>query len=120
MMSRRSPTFTATTFFVWSALLIWVAGFLLVYVGIALACERGFADVEVAGIPFIPLLAAFAFAVTLALTIVVIRAARRRQRTASERTARFVGFVASVLGLLALAAIGWSALPPLLLFTGCA
>jgi hypothetical protein len=113
-------TFTATTFVLWRALLTWAAYFLVVYVGVAVACERGFADLRVAGVRFVPLLVGATFAASLILTVWYTLAARRRYRTADSDSARFVGFVSSILGLLALAALAWSTLPPLLLDTGCA
>ncbi len=51
-MSASTPdrSFTRTAFVVWSGLLIWAADFLLVYVFAAVACARGFADVQVSGV----------------------------------------------------------------------
>lgn len=117
----RDTTFTATTFLLWSALLTWAAYFLFVYVGIALACTRELAaDTRIAGFRLIPLVAGIAFVVALALTGAFTIAAWRRQRSTTTSSRRFIGFVSWVLGLLALAALAWTTLPPLLLDTGCA
>jgi hypothetical protein len=119
-MNPARRTFTATTFMLWSALLAWAAYFLILYVGIALACARGFADVRLLGVRFVPGLTVGAFLIALAITVALVAAAWRRQHGAPSPTQRFVGFLASVLGLLALAAIAWTTLPPILLHTGCA
>jgi uncharacterized membrane protein len=113
-------SFTATTLALWGALLAWGAYFLLVYVATALFCERGIADERVFGFRIIPAMVVAAFVVALGITGVLVGTAWRRQRAAGEASRRFLDFVASVLGLLALAALVWTTLPPILLDTGCA
>jgi hypothetical protein len=119
-MSSAPRTFTRTTLLLWSALLAWAAYFLVLYIGIALACARGFADERILGVRFIPAMTIGAFLVALGASGAFAGAAWRRRQRAASPTQRFVGFVAAVLGLFALAAIAWTTLPPVLLHTGCA
>jgi hypothetical protein len=118
--TRARPTFTVTTFRLWSALLAWAAYFLLVYVAIALACERGFADLRILGVPVVPAVTGGTFLVAFGVTGAFAAAAHRRERQATTTARRFLEFVTCVLGMLALAAIAWTTLPPVLLDTGCA
>jgi hypothetical protein len=112
--------FTAAALRLWGGLLVWAGYFLLVYVVTALACARGFADAAVAGIDLVTFVSAAGFVVAMAGTAVLVSVTRRRARAEHARSARFADRLGWTLGLLALLAIVWTALPHLLLRTGCA
>lgn len=109
--------FTPTLFFIWGGLLVWAADFLFVYVFAALACARGFVDQRVAGFPIVPFAITLASIVALLATAALMwRALRRAHGNArADEHSRFILFLAIALSALALVAIVWTALPPLLL-----
>lgn len=113
--------FARTAFFLWSGLLIWAADFLFIYVLAALACARGFAATEIAGVRLVPFAAMLATLLALAGTAAVMWSARQRTRRASDRDrpAEFVSFLVLALGALALLAIAWNALPVVMLSSHC-
>ena len=117
---RSEPRFTATTLRLWGGLLVWAGYFLGVYVVAALACERGFADVRVAGVDLVTLVSAGGCIVSLAGTGALIAVTRRGARAQAAQGAGFADRLGWTLGLLGLLAIVWTALPHLLLRTGCA
>lgn len=113
--------FTPTTFLLWSGLLIWAADFLLIYVIEAIACAKGFADVVILGLGVIPLATLFcSVAAAVATTVVVRRCVRQMRASQSDERVQFTLFITAATGGLALVAIAWTALPGLLLRTGCA
>lgn len=112
--------FTQSTLQLWGGLLVWAAYFLVLYVTVALACERGFADAQVAGIGLLPFVAAAGLLAAWASTGALVVAAHRRAREQHARGARFANLLGWTLGLLGLIATAWTALPLLLLGTGCA
>jgi hypothetical protein len=117
-MDRR---FTPTSFLLWSGLLIWAADFLLIYVIEAIACAKGFADAAILGIGIVPwttLVCTLAATVATALTL--RRCVRQARAAQSDERVQFTLFVTAATGGLALIAIAWTALPGLLLQTGCA
>lgn len=117
-MDRR---FTPTTFLIWSGLLIWAADFLLIYVIQAIICAKGYADLSVAGLPAIPATTLLCtLAAMFATAFITIRCARRLLDGPSDQRVRFTFFITAAVGALALVAIVWTALPGLLLRTGCA
>ncbi len=120
MKPAEAPGFATATAWVWAGLLVWAGYFLAVYVFAALACERGFADVHVAGVPVVPFATACGLLVALASTGALAVAARRRLRSARPRVTPFADFLSWALALLGALALVWTALPPLLLQTGCA
>lgn len=113
--------FTPTAFFIWSGLLIWLLNFLFVYVFAALACAHGFFVARVLGIGIIP------FVTTLSSVLAGISTGvvswKTLQRMRSERDAdshsQFIRFLIVAAGALALVALVWVALPPLLLSVRC-
>jgi hypothetical protein len=109
--------FTPTTFFVWGGLLIWAADFLFVYVFAAVACARRFADAEIAGLRLVPVATSLAsIAASIATLVLILRAVRRAHGgDYVDESSRFIQFLAIALGALALVAIAWTALPPLML-----
>lgn len=119
-MTTGRRTFNVTVFLLWGTLLAWATYFLLLYVVIALACERGYADAQIAGFRLIPAAGVVGFVLALGVTGALAAAAWRRWHGATSANGRFLGFVAMALGLLALAALAWTTLPPVLLDTGCA
>lgn len=117
-MERR---FTPTALLIWSGLLVWAADFLFVYVFAAVACAQSFADARVFGVSVVAFATVLATIAALVATAAVIAYAWRRTRACrSDARERFVLFLTMSLGAIALVAIVWSALPPLLLETGCA
>jgi hypothetical protein len=111
--------FTPTSFLIWSGLLIWAADFMLIYVIQAIACAKGFADVALLGIGVIPLTTLVCSGGAIAATVFVLRGSLRSLRATDERVL-FTSFIAVAAGGLAMLAIVWTALPGLLLRTGCA
>lgn len=117
-MDRR---FTPTTLLIWSALLIWAVDFLLIYIVQAIVCAKGYDAVTVLGLPAIPATTLLCtLAALLAASIVTVRCVRRIRAGPTDERVRFTLFVAAAIGGLALTAIVWTALPGLLLRTGCA
>ncbi|HET9694086.1 MAG TPA: hypothetical protein VFP48_06855, partial [Steroidobacteraceae bacterium] len=84
------------------------------------ACERGFAQLRIAGFGIVPFAAACGLLATLAITVAVALSARRHTRNGRARVSSFADFLAWALALLGALALVWTALPPLLLQTGCA
>jgi hypothetical protein len=112
--------FTVATLRLWGGLLVWAVYFLVVYVVAALACERGFADVHIAGVDVVTFVSAGGALVSFAATGALVAVTRRAARAESAPGARFTDRLGWTLGLLGLLAIAWTALPHLLLRTGCA
>ena len=112
--------FTVSMLRLWSGLLVWAAYFLVVYVVAALACARGFAGVLVAGLDVVTLVTVAGLIVAIVATAALVLTTRRRERSQPADGARFADRLGWTLGLLALLAIVWTALPHLLLRTGCA
>jgi hypothetical protein len=117
-MARR---FTPTAFLLCSGLLIWIGNFLFVYTFAALACAWRFAHVKVFGFDIVRL-ASSASSILAALAIVAVMwtmARRLRDEPSSDAHSRFVRLVTLGAGGLALLALVWIALPPLLANEGC-
>jgi hypothetical protein len=115
------PRFAPAAAWVWGGLLSWAAYFLAIYVFAALACERGFAGTRLAGVAVVPLAAVLGLLVTLAVNARLALVARARLRASPERpSSAFRDFLAWALALLGALALVWTALPLLLLQTGCA
>jgi hypothetical protein len=110
--------------------MVWVAHFLSIYIFSALACARGFFEVEALGLPIVPLVGG---AVTLVAVVLIVDAgvlSWRRWRgaqgegepphddnhPASRR--RFMAYAGLLLAGIALIATIWEALP-VLFFTTC-
>jgi hypothetical protein len=112
--------FGSTVFCLWSGLLIWAADFLSIYVFAALACARGFAHVEVLGLPIVPFATVLATSAALAANAFVLaRAWRQARHSHSGASAQFIPVLTAALAALGILATAWSALPSLLLRTGC-
>jgi hypothetical protein len=117
-MERR---FAPTTAFLMGGLLIWIFNFGFVYVFAALACARGFAHVHVMGLNIVPVVTTLATLLSAAATILLVIAARRRDRTSSPaepnpaeaETRSVISFVTVATSGIALVALVWLALPPL-------
>lgn len=107
--------FTPTALFIVGSLLVWMANFVVVYVIGALACARGFADIQILGLPIVSVATAASSLVAAIVTVVLLRKGTiaLRDRHASEQS-RFIGFVALMTSVLALIALVLVALPPLL------
>jgi hypothetical protein len=112
--------FTSTLLRTWGGLLAWASYFLVVYVLVALACERGFADARIGGVAFVPFVAIAALVPALAVTVWLATRAQRRARVdVAPAGSRFADFLGWALGALAVLALAWTALPSMLLRTGC-
>ena len=113
--------FASTTLFIGSSLLIWMADFLFVYVFAALACARGFANSELFGISIVPLVttASTLLAALATAAVIWMAASRLRRKSTADRHARFIHRVALGAGVLALLALAWLALPPLIAVARC-
>lgn len=115
--SSRQHRFSRTAFLIWSALLIWIATFLIAYVVAALACAHQFADRHLLGIGLVPAVTVLcSLLATLALAYVVGRALQRRHTDASTS---FICFVVVATGAVALIGVLYVVLPPLLLAGHC-
>ncbi|WP_149538239.1 hypothetical protein [Siccirubricoccus phaeus] len=118
-MRARAPGFSAITGAL-AALLVWAGHFTLIYGAHALACERGFADAALLGLPAVPALVLGAsLAALLAVGLVGWRAWRRLDGSlaaeAGEDAPRFLAWLTLATALLAALAILWEAVPVLLL-----
>ena len=113
--------FTATTFLIAGALLVWALDFAFTYVFVALACARGFADAAALGVPVLPLVIGVATAVALAAVAVMIVRARRRSQLASDQpnATRFASGVALGCAVLAVVAIVFNGFVAALAFLSC-
>lgn len=113
--------FAPTTFFIWGGLLVYALDFLFVYIFAALACAKRFAEARWLGMPLVPLVTTIAGLLAAAAVGFVMWTAVRRNRAepdADEQT-RFIRFLAIAGGGLALVALLWLSLPPLLLANAC-
>jgi hypothetical protein len=98
--------FTAATFLITGALLIWALHFALSYVLVALAWARGFAHARILGLQMLPLVLTFMTIVSLIAVVVLIAHARRRARLES-RGPSIVPFASSIgVACAALAVVG--------------
>jgi hypothetical protein len=111
--------FTRTTFLIVSGLTIWLADFMLIYVGAAVLCARGGGSMRILGAPAIASLALGVSVLAAAATLIVARRAWRQARMATDDREQFTFFQTAALSGLALIAIAWTAAPALLLPPGC-
>jgi hypothetical protein len=113
--------FTPTALFVCGGTLIWASDFLAIYVIAAIACARGWAALTIAGMPFVAFVGTVLTLAAGAGTIAVLRAGLKRLRSIErvDEPARFIYFLAAAIGMLALVAILYGALPAWLLATEC-
>jgi divalent metal cation (Fe/Co/Zn/Cd) transporter len=109
------------------ALLAWMGCFVAVYLLSALGCARNLAAFAPGSLPLTRSLSIVAVAGTAAFTAWLLRRARKLLRTADEPATdgyhpnprRFAPFVSLLGAVLALIALAWLALPPLLLPSDC-
>jgi hypothetical protein len=113
--------FAATTLFIWSSLLIWMADFLFVYVLAALACARRFTHAQAFGIDIVPLAATTSTVLAALATagVMWIAARRLRRETAADSDTQFIRSVTLGVSVLVLVALVWLALPPLITQARC-
>jgi hypothetical protein len=119
MSEQGQHTFLTTTLFVVGAPLAWLGAFTAVYVFAALACAKGFANVQLFGLPIVPVVTTATCALTSVIAIMLLRrgAARLRARASNEHE-RFIGFIALATSAIALIAFVLLASPPLMM-TAC-
>jgi hypothetical protein len=113
--------FTPTAFLICGAVLIWIGNFLFVYVFAALACARRFSQLQVVGVDIVPLVSSASSILAALAVILLMWTARRRLRDelSAATHSRFISLVTLGLGGLALVALLWVALPPLLMDAAC-
>lgn len=113
--------FAPTAFLIWSGPLIWMGNFLFVYVFAALACAQRIADMELLGFGIVPFATTASSILAAVAILVVMRTAARRwhAESTSDTHSRFIRFVTLGSAALALVALAWVALPPLLATTAC-
>jgi hypothetical protein len=106
--------FTRTTFLILGGLLVWIADFVFVYVFVAVACARGFADVSWFGVPIVTMMTLLASVIAGAATVLVVRRGYRLQRDmATDEQSRFISFVTLASSGIALIALVLLVLPAL-------
>ena len=111
--------FATTALFVWGAPLVWAADFLCAYVLAAFACARDFSHLEVFGWPLVRSTSlAFSVLACVAIVLLLLRALRRT-RSSVDATSRMLAFTAAGLGMLALVATIFSAMPRTLAGVEC-
>jgi hypothetical protein len=108
--------FGTTTLSIVGALLAWLGAFVIVYVFAAVACAKGFADVQFWGLPIVPVITTLTCVLTAVLTIVLMQKSRARLRNAAAGAhERFIGFVAFATSAIAIIALVLLVLPPLVM-----
>jgi hypothetical protein len=116
MSQQEQHTFLATTVLIVGALLAWMGAFTFVYVFAAVACAKQFADIQIAGMPIVPVVTTVTCVATAALTVVLLRKGITLLRSqAADEHERFIGFVAFATSGLAIFALILLALPPLVM-----
>lgn len=101
--------FTATTFLLTGALLVWMADFAFVYVFTAVACARDFSH-------WVPVVTTVASLSAGAATLWLLRRGYRAHRaSAIDAHGRFIAFVTLATSVIALVAVVMLILPPLLI-----
>lgn len=103
-------------------LVIWAGHFTAIYAVTALACERGFAERPLLGLPWLPVVVGLATLVALALLALLVRPALRvpgpPALDGGEAEPRFTRWIAVSTAILASMAVVFQAVPVLLL-PGC-
>ena len=106
--------FTPTSMLLAGGLLVWMATFTFLYVFAALACARGFAHVQVAGLPLIPSVSIVTSLIAAAINAQLVRYGWRSHKQATlDEHSRFIGFVTLATSALGLVALVMLVLPPL-------
>lgn len=115
------PRFTPVALFICGSLLIWAGDFLAAYVIAALACAKGWIELTVVGVPLVAFVGTVLTLAACLGTIAILRFAVKRLQASGQLDAsmRFIYFLAAALGMLALIAILYTALPAWLLATEC-
>lgn len=113
--------FTPTALFVCGGTLIWAGDFLAVYVIAAIVCAKGWAGLTIAGIPIVAFMGTVLTMAAVAGTIAILHAGLKRLRANGQLdpSVRFIYFLAAGIGMLALVAIFYNALPAWFLATEC-
>lgn len=113
--------FTPTALFICGGMLIWATDFLALYVIAAIACAKGFASITLAGLPIVAFIGTMLTVCAVVGTIVLLRVGLRRlaRNGQLDDSRRFIYFLVSAIGMLALIAILYNALPAWWLATEC-
>lgn len=124
-MSIEAPSeghrFTPTALFICGGLLIWASDFLAVYVIAAIVCAKGWQELAVAGVPLVAFIGTVLTVAAGAGTIALLRIGWKRLQMNGtlDQSRRFIYFLTAAIGMLALVAILFNALPVWLLPTQC-
>jgi hypothetical protein len=114
MSQQEQHTFFATTMLIAGALLAWMGAFTGVYVFAAVACAKQFADLQIIGVPIVPVFTTATCALTAILSVFLLRRGMKLLRAqAADEHERFIGFVALATSGIAIFALVLLALPPL-------
>ena len=106
--------FTPTSMLLAGGLLVWMATFTFLYVFAALACARGFAHVQVVGLPLIPSVSIVTSVIAAAVNAgLVVYGWRSHKQGSLDEHSRFIGFVALATSAIALVALVMLVLPSL-------
>ena len=106
--------FASTAWRIFGGLLIWATDFVVTYAFVAIACARGFAAATLVELPLVPLITTSIHVLAITGIALTLRRAVARGRNLGEGNAGLVQFLAVSLSTLALLAILWGSLPPLL------
>jgi hypothetical protein len=106
--------FGCTAVLMVGGLLIWIVNFVFVYTFTAVACARGFARLQVAGVGIVPATTVLASVISGFATGWLLRNAIRK-RAAADDSERFIRFTTLATGAIALVALVLVTLPPLLI-----
>lgn len=111
--------FTATSFLILGGLLVWMAAFVFVYVFVAVACAKGFADARLSGLPVVTLVTLSGSLLAGVATVLIVRRGYRLHRGPEmDEHTRFIGFVTFASGALALVALLLLVMP-ILVMSAC-
>jgi hypothetical protein len=118
---REGRRFTPTAVFMCGGILIWATDFLAIYVIAAIAFAKGWAALTVAGMPFVAFVGTALTIAAGAGTVGVLSVGLKRLRANGQldESVRFLYFLAAAIGMLALVAIFYNALPAWFLATEC-
>lgn len=113
--------FTPTALFICGGILIWAGDFLAVYVIAALACAKGWVELTIAGMPIVAFIGTILTIAACAGTAAILRIGLKRLQANGRLDAsmRFIYFLAAAIGMLALIAILFNALPAWFLAAEC-
>jgi hypothetical protein len=110
--------FIGKMLFMTGGLIVWAIHFTVIYGFTSVACAKGFAAVKIFGVGAVPLVIGATTLLALAITGIivgtsVVRPVPPRSPQYSDVTEHFLQYTAITIAMLSLVAIGWNALPVL-------